>query len=364
MQRIVNQLIKPSLNWLLPFIAIAVYLEHYQPEQHTLIFLSACFGIIPLAGLLGHATEGLADSVGEAFGGILNATFGNAAEFIICLVALKAGQVQIVKASLIGSLIGNVLLVLGASLLAGGIKHPLQIFNAKGAKSQSTDFSIAAIALIIPAAFYSLGKDIISDQTMSDLSVSISIILIAIYFFSMLFTLYTNRTYFASAKSETNTEEHPQTWSLRTSIIVLIISAAMIAWMSEILVNSVVQAADAMGMSKVFVGVIIVAAVGNAAEHSTAIVMAMKNRLDLSFAIAIGSGIQIALFVTPLLVILSYLFPMSRMDLVFGKGEILMVVLASYILNQITDMGESTWYKGAQLLTVYVIIGVALYLLK
>lgn len=364
MKGIINQLIKPSLNWLLPFIAIAVYLEHYQPEKHTFIFLSACLAIIPLAALLGRATEGLADSMGEAFGGILNATFGNAAEFIICLVALKAGQVQIVKASLIGSLIGNVLLVLGASLLAGGIKHPSQQFNVKGAKSQSTDFSIAAIALIIPAAFYGLGKDLIGEQTISQLSISISVILIVIYFLSMLFTLYTNRSFFSSVKSENNKEEHTQTWGLKISIICLIISAAMIAWMSEILVNSVIQAADAMGMSKVFVGVIIVAAVGNAAEHSSAIMMAIKNRLDLSLAISIGSGIQIALFVTPLLVILSYLLPFSRMDLIFGKGEILMVVLASYILNQVTEIGESTWYKGAQLLTVYTIIGIALYLFK
>lgn len=341
-----------------------IYLEHYQPEKHTYIFLSACLAIIPLAALLGRATEGLADWVGESFGGILNATFGNAAEFIICLVALKAGQVQIVKASLIGSLIGNVLLVLGASLLAGGIKHPTQQFNARGAKSQSTDFSIAAIALIIPAAFYGLGKDLVSDQTMSLLSISISIILITIYFLSMLFMLYTNPLFFSSSKSDGDTEEKTHTWSLKTSILVLIGSAAMIAWMSEILVASVIQAADAMGMSNVFIGVIIVAAVGNAAEHSTAIVMAMKNRLNLSFAISIGSGIQIALFVTPLLVILSYLLPISRMDLIFGKGEILLVVLASYILNQVTETGESTWYKGAQLLTVYTIIGVALYLFK
>ena len=359
-----KQLIKPSLNWFLLFIICAVYLEHYKPQMHTFIFLSACLAIIPLAALLGRATEGLADYLGDAFGGILNATFGNAAEFIICLVALKAGQIQIVKASLIGSLIGNVLLVLGASLLAGGIKHPSQQFNVKGARSQSTDFSIAAIALILPAAFYGLGKDFISTQTMNHLSISISVILISMYFLSMFFTLYTNQSFFSSEKSENNTKEHHPTKSLTVSIVLLILSAAMIAWMSEILVGSVVQAADAMGMSKVFVGVIIVAAVGNAAEHSTAILMAMKNRLDLSFAISIGSGIQIALFVTPLLVLLSYLLPLSKMDLIFGKGEILIVLLASYVLNQVTDIGESTWYKGVQLLTVYTIIGVTLYLFK
>lgn len=360
----VKQLIKPSLNWLFPFLFIAVYLEHVQPEKHTLIFISSCLAIIPLAALLGRATEGLAAKLGDAIGGILNATFGNAAELIICFIALKAGQLQIVKASLIGSLIGNVLLVLGASLLAGGLKHPIQQFNVQSAKSQSIDFSIAAIALIIPAAYYALAKDSITPQTMAHLSISISIILIAIYALSLLFTLYTSRSSVASTPAPNENHEHHSTWSFKFSLLMLFVSAALIAWMSEMLVGSVTQAAEAMGMSKVFVGVIIVAVVGNAAEHSTAIVMALKNRLDLTLTIAIGSGIQIALFVTPLLVILSYLLPIEKMDLIFGKGEILMVVLASYILSQATELGESTWYKGAQLLTVYVIIGVALYLFK
>ncbi len=353
---------KPSLNWLLPFILIAVGLEHTQGENHTFIFISACLAIIPLAALLGRATEGLAVHMGDAFGGILNATFGNAAEFIICMVALKAGQIQIVKASLIGSLIGNVLLVLGASLFAGGITHRVQKFNVQGAKSQSIDFSIAAIAMIIPAAFYGLGKEWMSNQAVDSLSLSISVILIAVYCLSLIFTLYTNRNQFVSA--DNNTQDHANLWGLRLSIIMLIISAVMIAWMSEILVGSVTQAAEAMGMSKVFVGVIIVAVVGNAAEHSTAIVMALKNRVDLSIVVAVGSGIQIALFVTPLLVILSHFLPIGRMDLIFGKGEILVVVLASYLLSQATEIGESTWYKGIQLLSVYAIIAVAFYLFK
>ncbi len=364
MKGVLNILMKPTLNWLLPFIAFAVYLEHFYPEKHNLIFLSSCVAIIPLAALLGRATEALADHLGDTFGGILNATLGNATELIICGVALKAGQVQIVKASLIGALIGNVLLVLGASLLAGGIKHPLQQFNVQGAKSQSIDFSIAAIALIIPAAFYSVGKEWVSDQTISYLSLSISVILITVYLLSLLFALYTNRSFFTSATPEVKVEMHASALSLKTSIILLISSVAMIAWMSEIFVGSVTQAAEAMGMSKVFVGVIIVALVGSAAEQSTAIMMAMKNRLNLSLAIAIGSGIQIALFVTPLLVILSYLLPVGRMDLIFEKGEILFVVLASYILSQVTAIGESTWYKGAQLLAVYIIIAIALYLFK
>lgn len=354
---------KPTLNWLLPAIAIAALLEHFQPEKHTLIFLSACLAIIPLAALLGRATEGLAEHVGETAGGILNATFGNATELIICFIALKAGQVQIVKASLIGSLIGNILLVLGVSFLAGGITHKTQKFNVQGAKSQSIDFSIAAIALIIPAAFYGLGKEFLTDKTISHLSLMLSASLIAIYILSLFFT-FNNRNYFTSVNLEGNSDEQSNVWSLKVSIVWLFICATLIAWMSEILVGSVSQAAQHMGMSKVFVGVIIVAVIGNAAEHSTAIVMAVKNRLDLSISIAIGSGIQIALFVTPLLVILSYLLPITSMDLIFGKGEILVVVLASYILTQVTSLGESTWYKGAQLLTVYSIMAIAFYLFK
>lgn len=354
---------RPRLNWLLPVIAIAAFLEHFQPQMHTLIFLSACIAIIPLAALLGRATEGLAEHLGETAGGILNATFGNATELIICFIALKANQVQIVKASLIGSLIGNVLLVLGASFLAGGLSHKTQKFNVHGAKSQSIDFSIAAIALIMPAAFYGLGKDFLTDNTISGLSLTLSAILIIAYMLSLVFT-FTNRYYFSSANPETNVKAESNLWSLKVSIAWLFISAILIAWMSEILVGSVSQAAQSMGMSNVFVGVIIVAVVGNAAEHCTAITMAVKNRLDLSISIAIGSGIQIALFVTPLLVILSYLLPIHSMDLIFGKGEILVVVLASYILTQVTSMGESTWYKGVQLLTVYSIIGIAFYFFK
>lgn len=344
----------------MPFVLAAIYLEHAQPEKHTFIFMSACLAIIPLAALLGRATEGLAAHMGEAFGGLLNATFGNAAEFIIALIALKAGQIDIVKASLIGSLIGNVLLVLGISLLVGGIKHPVQQFNVQGAKSQAIDFSIAAVALIIPAAFYALGMKWVTDKTMSHLSLTISIILITTYALSLVFTLYTHR----GGKTDSHEPERGSQWSLKFSIMALVLSAAMIAWMSEILVGSVTLAAQAMGMSNAFVGVIVVAIVGNAAEHSTAIVMAMKNRLDLSMVIAIGSGVQIALFVAPLLVVLSYVLPLTQMDLIFGKGEILMVVLASYILTQATEIGESTWYKGAQLLAVYSIIAVALFLYK
>ncbi len=359
-----KHLLKPSLNWLLPFVLVAVGLEHNLPEKHTFIFISACLAIIPMAAFLGKATEGLAAHMGESFGGLLNATFGNAAEFIISIVALKAGQIQIVKASLIGSLIGNVLLVLGASLLAGGLTNGVQRFGLQSAKSQSIDFSIAAVALIIPAAFYGLGKEWIPQETMGHLSLAISIILIAIYCLSLYFTLFSNRAPVANENVKENGHTHHEVWSLKLSMLVLLLSAAVIAWMSEILVGSVTQAAQAMGMSQVFVGVIIVAVVGNAAEHSTAIMMAIKNRLDLSIVIAVGSGIQIALFVTPLLVILSYLLPISTIDLIFGKGEILVVVLASYILTQAMEIGESTWYKGVQLLGVYTIIGVAFYLFK
>lgn len=353
---------KPSLYWLLIFLPIAVWAEHARPDSHRLIFIAACLAIIPLAGLLGLATEHIAARAGEGLGGFLNATFGNAAELIIAIVALIGGQVDVVKASLTGSIIGNVLLVLGASFLAGGIRHTVQKFNPVGAVSQASTLSIAAIALIVPAAFHYLGKGLITADLEQDLSLILSMVLLSLYLLSLLFSLHTHRKLFSSVEHYNNSSEHTEEpWSTQKSIFYLLGSSALIAWMSEILVGSVAQAANEMGMSQVFVGVIVVAIVGNAAEHSTAIIMALKNRLDLSLGIGIGSSTQIALFVAPLLVILSYAIATQPMDLVFTRGELLVVVFSVFILNQIAVDGTSTWFKGVQLLAVYTIIAVAFY---
>jgi Ca2+:H+ antiporter len=361
---VIRKLLKPSLYWLLGFLPLAVWAEHARPEWHRFIFVTACLAIIPLAGVLGRATEHIAARAGEGVGGFLNATFGNAAELIIAIVALKAGKIDVVKASLTGSIIGNLLLVLGASFLAGGIRHSVQEFNRSGASSQATTVSIAAIALIIPAIFHAAGQGLITPQFEQALSLAIALVLLFVYFLSLIFSLRTHPMLFlpeAAAQSAGHGGHDEKPWSVGRSVLVLLGSSALIAWMSELLVGSVEQAAHAMGMSQVFVGVIVVAIVGNAAEHSTAILMAMKNRMDLSLGIAFGSSIQIAIFAAPLLVVLSYALAAQPMDLVFTRGEIVAVVFAAFIVNQVAGDGKSTWFDGVQLLAVYAILGTSFY---
>jgi Ca2+:H+ antiporter len=353
--------LRPSLNWLLIFLPITIWAEHFRPDSHRLIFFSSCLAIVPLAGLLGRATEHIAARAGEGLGAFLNATFGNAAELIIAVVALKAGQLDVVKASLTGSIIGNVLLVLGASFLAGGLRHRIQAFNVRGAEAQAASLAVAAVALFVPSAFHAVGGSTTGPSTVEHLSVSIAGVLLVVYSLSLVFTLRTHRELFSSATNEEGHGHGGAPWGLAQAGAVLLAVSALIAWMSEILVGSVEQAAEAMGMSEVFVGIIIVAVVGNAAEHSTAIVMAMRNRMDLSLGIAIGSSIQIALFVAPLLVFLSYGIAPNPMSLVFSRGELIAVIFATFVLGQAVADGSSTWFKGIQLLAVYAIIGLAFY---
>ena len=357
-------LVKPSLNWLLVFLPVAIWAEHAQPDSHRLIFVSACLAIVPLAGMLGIATEHLAARAGEGLGGFLNATFGNAAELIIAIVALTSGQVDVVKASLTGSIIGNVLLVLGASFLAGGIRHAVQEYNTLGAQTQTATLSIAAVALIIPAAFHNLGVGLVTPEIERRLSLAIALMLLAVYSLMLVFSLRTHAALLSGGETpdgEAGSADLEDLWSVLRAMLSLLGASALIAWMSEILVGSVEQAAHAMGMSKIFVGLIVVAVVGNAAEHSTAILMAVKNRVNLSVGIAIGSSTQIALFVAPLLVVLSYAIAAVPMDLVFTRGEVLLVVLATFILSQATAGGKSTWFEGILLLAVYAICAAALY---
>jgi Ca2+:H+ antiporter len=351
-----QSLLRPSLNWLLIFLPLTIWAEHARPDSHRLIFFSSCLAIIPLAGLLGRATEHIAARAGEGLGGFLNATFGNAAELIIAIVALKAGQLDVVKASLTGSIIGNVLLVLGASFLAGGMRHRIQAFNVRGAEAQAGSLVVAAVALIVPSAFYAVGRSTIGPETMQRLSLSIAVVLLAVYALSLIFTLRTHWELFSSESKDANHEHGESHWSVLQAILVLVGVSVLIAWMSEILVGSVEQAAAAMGMSQIFVGIIVVAA-----EHSTAILMAMRDRMDLSLGIAIGSSIQIALFVAPILVILSYAIAPNPMALVFSRGELIAVVFATFVLCQAVADGSSTWFKGIQLLAVYAIIGLAFY---
>jgi Ca2+:H+ antiporter len=347
------------VNWLLVLVPIAIGLEFAMPQSHTLIFVVACAAIIPLAGWLGHATEELSRRAGGGVGGLLNATFGNAAELIIALMALRQGLHAVVKASLTGSIIGNVLLVFGVSVLAGGLKYKRQRFNVTGARAQATLLTLAAIALVMPAGFHALvGPAGLASE--NDLSLAIALVLLASYAAHLVFSLVTHKQYFNEEKASGAPEPE---WSLKKSLCVLAGSTALIAWISEILVGSVTAAAESLGMTQVFLGVIVVAIVGNAAEHSTAVMMAMKDRMEISLGIALGSSLQIALFVAPFLVIASYAIGPRPMDLVFTPAEVLAVFVAVLITGQIASDGESNWLEGAQLLAVYLILAIIFFFL-
>jgi len=359
-------LLKPSLSWLLIFVPITIVLELQSEPPESYIFLFSCISIIPLAGWLGKATEHLADKTSDALGGLVNATFGNAAEFIIAFIALREGYLGVVKASLTGSIIGNILLVLGLSCFAGGIKFETLKFNVAGARNQSSMLTLAVIGLVAPAIYHSLtGPSASTDE--NTMSLVISLVLLATYFIGLIFSLKTHKQLFSGAALDSEGEGHIDEidgkWSMRKSITVLVISTCFIAWMSEILVGSVEHAANAFGMTDVFIGVIVVALVGNAAEHSTAILMALKNRMDLSVGIAIGSSIQIALFVAPLLVLFSYVIAPAPMNLVFTTAELLAIILAVFITGQIAGDGISNWFEGVQLISVYLILGILFYFL-
>lgn len=350
------------MNWLLLLTPVVLYLHFTHFENQTVIFVVACAAILPLAGWLGHATEHLAAKTNESVGGLLNATFGNAAELIIAINAMRAGLFDVVQASLTGSIIGNLLLVLGASILAGGLKYKEQRFSAQAARAQTTLLTIASISLVLPAAFHYLAGGMkASEQMERDLSLEFSIVLLVIYGLSLLFSLKTHKYYFATELPEE--EAHGESWSLTKSLGILAAATAAIAVVSEILVHNVESAASSFGMSSVFVGVIVVAIVGNAAEHSTAILVARKNRMDLSLSIAIGSSLQIAIFVGPLLVVLSHFIGPKPMDLVFTMAEVLAVVVSVFITGQVADDGVSHWMEGVQLLGVYIMLGIIFFFL-
>jgi Ca2+:H+ antiporter len=349
------------LNWLLIFVPIAIALEFFKPESHALIFIAACLAIVPLAGWLGRATEELARHTGEAVGGLLNATFGNAAELIIAIAAIRRGLYPVVKASLAGSIIGNILLVLGAAVLAGGMKHKQQRFNAVAARAQSTLLTLAAVGMVMQAAFHYLAGAAAPAREAS-LSLEISVVLLCAYGAHLFFSLHTHKKLFA-AETEAAQSEVPAGYGLAQAAALLVGATALIAWISEILVGSVEPAARSFGLSRVFIGVIVVAIIGNAAEHSTAVMFALKNRMELSMGIAIGSSLQMALFVAPVLVILSQFAGPHPMDLVFSPAEVLAVFLAVLITSQIASDGESNWLEGVLLLAVYLIFAAVFYFL-
>ena len=345
------------LNLLLLFMPVAIILDllHVSP---LLIFIASALAIAPLASVLGESTGALAALCGPAIGGILSATMGNATEMIIAFFALHAGHINVVKASLSGSIIGNLLLVLGLSLVAGGLRNPVQRFSRTTSSMNSTTLMIAVAALVMPAVFNLtlFGTLQHHDVNLQHLSLWTSGVLIALYLLNMLFVFRTHRSAFSAPQRE---EEGPAA-SRTQAIVSLGLATVLIAGMSEILVGQIAPVTRALGMTELFVGVIIVALVGNAAENSTAVIMARRNRMDVSMSIATGASTQIALFVAPVLVFLSVAIG-RPMTLVFNGFEIAAIVLSVLIVEMISSDGETNWFEGAQLLAVYAIVAVAFY---
>jgi Ca2+:H+ antiporter len=341
------------MNWLLLFVPVAAGLEAVTPERYLLVFASSCLAILPLAAHMGTVTEQLADRMGEGVGGLLNATFGNGAELIIALTALHAGLHEVVEASIAGSIIGNILLVLGAAMLAGGLRHSEQHFNPVAARSQAAMLTLAAIALIVPPSFEDAAG--MTTVGLGRIGVSVSLVLLLAYSLYLVFTLVTHSALFAGPPVA---EQVKPRASVARSLIVLSVATLGIAWMSEIMVGAIEPTAHELGLSNAFVGVFLVAIFGNAAEHATAITAALKNRMDLSLSIAIGSSVQVALFVAPILVLASFFLGPTPMDLAFPAGLVLMVILSVVITGQVAADGRSDWLKGVQLLAVYLILGI------
>jgi len=356
------------LDLLLVFVPIAAAL-HYLGTSGTWVFIASGLAIIPLAGLLGEATEHLADHVGPGIGGLLNATFGNAAELIIAIFAVQAGFYGVVKASIAGSIIGNLLLVLGASMIAGGLKRETQSFNPIAAGMSSTLLLLSTAGLVVPALFYYLlsAHGVPGDEIARldrDVSLDVAIVLFVTYALSLVFSLQTHKhLYDTTSYGQEGAVAAEHVWSLRKSSIILAVSTLFVAIMSEYLVHSVEEATASWDMTEVFVGVIIVAIVGNAAEHSAAILMARKDKMDIAVTIAIGSSTQVALLLAPVLVFLSYLIGPEPMDLVFTPLEVLAVVLSAVLVNFVALDGKSHWMEGVQLLALYLVLGIAFYFL-
>ena len=325
---------------------------HFSP---LLLFFLAALAIVPLAKFMGDGTEALAAHTTPALGGILNATFGNATELIISLFALRAGLSELVKASITGSIIGNLLLVLGMAIFAGGLKYKTQKFNTTLARASASTLLLAVIALIIPAIFVKTAPQV-GGRIIEELSIFVAVFMLIVYVAGLWFTLHTHR-HLSAFKAEVPDEP---VWGLKKSLLVLLASTVAVAFMSDILVESVEPIVEYLGWTEFFIGVIVVAIVGNAAEHAAAVVLAYKNRMDIALHIAIGSATQIVMFVAPLLVLVSIFFS-EPMSLVFNVFEVVAIVLAVFISNMVTADGESNWLEGIQLLMAYAIMAVAFF---
>lgn len=355
--------LKSSLSWLFAFIPVSIVLEHLHVPAPVLFF-SAAIAIIPIAGLIVKATEQLAERTGDAIGGLLNATFGNAPELIIALVALRAGCFDMVRASIIGAILANLLLAMGVAFFLGGLRNHTQEYNQGATRLYSSMMLISTISLAIPSAF---ARFLTPQDTMpasKTVNLIIAVILLIAYCLYLVFLLKTHPDFFKSATGDPSEDEHrgPK-WSLARAIGTLIGASLLAAWISEILVGAAQGTGEALGMSQVFIGIVFLALVGGAAESGSAIAMARKNKPDLTVGIAMGSSIQIALFVAPALVLASYFIAPHPLELAFSRAEVGTLFLTVLIGALVAGDGHANWYKGFQLITVYIMFALLFYFL-
>ncbi len=345
------------LKYMLVFIPIS-FIAKFMNASGTIMFLLACLSIIPLAGLIGEGTEEISFYSGPKIGGFLNGTFGNATELIISFFALKEGLFEVVKSSIAGAVIGNILLVVGASMLFGGLKYKTQKFNQKVSEVSSTMLLFAVLGLCIPALFTHTVDPKLLNTRYEGLSIFVAVVMIIIYALSLFFSFSTHKHIYNN-----NDEEHGGTpkWSLKKAILVLVLSTIFIAIESEFLVNGIEPLTEKLGWSQFFVGIILIPIIGNAAEHTTAIVMARKDKMDVALEIAIGSSLQIILFVAPVLIFISLFF--KPMSIVFNQFELIALIASVIIANRVSHDGESNWLEGVQLLAVYLIIAASFFII-
>lgn len=358
MQILLSEIRNTPLLWMLAFVPIVLVAEKAAPQSHTLLFVLAVLAIVPLAALLSHATEAVAAKTGDAVGGLLNATLGNLTELIIAITALHAGQYMLVKASIAGAIVTNAVFMLGACLLLGGLRYHVQEFNRAGARLSSGLLLMATVALLAPSAVANLDHLPQDGGILTKLSLGISILLILAYGLGLWFSLVTHKELFASADHGDDKEAH---WPIGVAVGTLLVVTVLVALVSEIFVESVQKAAETFGMSPAFVGFIVVSLVGAAAEFAVAFAAARKDRLDMAVSIALGSASQIALFVAPALVLLSYVVGPKPMDLQFWPGAVTMVMIATVTSAYITASGRSAWFVGALMIFIYAVFALTLY---
>jgi Ca2+:H+ antiporter len=354
-------MMKPSIHWLFVFIPITVALEHVGKLPPPVIFFSAALAIVPIAALIVQATEQLSTRTGDAIGGLLNATFGNAPELIIAMVALKAGYLDMVRASLIGAILANLLLALGLSFFLGGLRYHDQKYNPVATRTYSSMMLIAVISLLVPSAFSRILAPESTIRQEQLLNVGVAVVLLLAYGLYLLFSLKTHPGAFASVDTGGEAHHEGKQWSMARAVGGLIGASVLAAWMSEILVGAAEGTGKSLGMTQTFIGIVFLAIVGGAAESGSAIAMARKNKMDLSVGIALGSSIQIALFVAPVLVLLSYFIAPQPLELSFNRAETGSLFMGVLIGALVCGEGQSNWYKGVQLVTVYTIIALMFY---